>query len=507
MYRKLKKAFKISAPLVFVDTVDGLALESMLPSVLPQVTRIDKETTAETSIISWDVVSGLRAPPQGSASGASDVVVAMARSSGFKAFELNRPEEVLRVATALPPGSVLVMHNLHRFLHITEVVQSLMNLRDKFKVDRRMVLVCGVSSEIPLELRQDSMHLLEPLPSQGELEESIEQLVADVGIESGIVEAAQACQGMSLFAAEQAVLMNVVDGVIDIPGIWSDKCDKINSVPGLKVSVGRPYSEIAGLEQLKRFMSRIMEGSRPPSLVVWVDEIEKAIAGSKTDTSGVTQDQLGQLLHWMENTKASGCILAGAPGTAKSAFAQATGAEYSLPTIRLDLGAMKGSLVGESESRIREALRVLEAVSGGRTIWIATCNSLDRIPPELRRRFRFGTWYLDLPSLEERKAIWAMYCQKFDLDAVDASPLFDREWTGAEIETCCDIASQTGLPIPECEQFITPVSQDPRGREDIESLRKLASGSFLNASSPGVYERESEPKSRKKRTSLPPRAI
>jgi len=55
---------------------------------------------------------------------------------------------------------------------------------------------------------------------------------------------------------------------------------------------------------------------------------------------------------------------------------------------------MKGSLVGESERRLRAALSVVDAVSQGQALFIATCNSIGALPPELRRRFTLGTFLL-----------------------------------------------------------------------------------------------------------------
>src|SRR5664279_4970337 len=56
-----------------------------------------------------------------------------------------------------------------------------------------------------------------------------------------------------------------------------------------------------------------------------------------------------------------GVLVLGVPGTGKSTFAKALGNELELPTIVLDLGRLKGSLVGETERRTREALRLLRA--------------------------------------------------------------------------------------------------------------------------------------------------
>src|SRR5581483_5290564 len=104
------------------------------------------------------------------------------------------------------------------------------------------------------------------------------------------------------------------------------------------------------------------------------------------------------------------------------------------------LGAMKGSLVGQSEQNLRAALKVITSVSNGRSLWIATCNGISDLPPELRRRFTLGTFFFDLPDADERKAIWRIYLDKYDRIAAEAAKVKDDGWTGAEIKQCCDIA-------------------------------------------------------------------
>src|SRR5260370_3079663 len=74
---------------------------------------------------------------------------------------------------------------------------------------------------------------------------------------------------------------------------------------------------------------------------------------------------------------------------------------------------MPNSLVGASGERLRSALQVADAVSSGRSLWIATCNSIGVLPPELRRRFTLGTFFFDLPTKEERATIWKIYLAKY----------------------------------------------------------------------------------------------
>jgi SpoVK/Ycf46/Vps4 family AAA+-type ATPase len=55
--------------------------------------------------------------------------------------------------------------------------------------------------------------------------------------------------------------------------------------------------------------------------------------------------------------------LLGVPGTGKSAFAKALGNETGRPTLTLDVGSLYGSLVGATEQNVRQALRIVDAMS------------------------------------------------------------------------------------------------------------------------------------------------
>ena len=157
-----------------------------------------------------------------------------------------------------------------------------------------------------------------------------------------------------------------------------------------------------------------------------------------------------------------------------------------IPTVAFDLSAMQSSLVGGSGERLRTALQVVDAISQGRSLWIATCNSITSLPPELRRRFTLGTFFFDLPSAEERKAIWNIYLTKWSLTGELPD---DEGWTGAEIKECGRKAWRLKLSLKESAGYIVPVSRS--AADQIETLRRQASGRFLSASQPGVFTVES----------------
>ncbi|MFM9073570.1 MAG: AAA family ATPase, partial [Cyanobium sp.] len=171
-----------------------------------------------------------------------------------------------------------------------------------------------------------------------------------------------------------------------------------------------------------------------------------------------------------------GMALIGIPGTGKSLTAKMIGGLWHLPLLRLDVGSLYGSLVGESEQRTRQALRLAETVapcvlwidemekafaSGGLdggtstrvfgTIltWmqektapcfvVATANDISGLPPELLRRGRFDEiFFLDLPTLAERRDILSLHLRKrqrivHDYD-IESLAHLSEGFVGAEIE-------------------------------------------------------------------------
>jgi hypothetical protein len=331
--------------------------------------------------------------------------------------------------------------------------------------------------------------MVSELPTREQHIEAAQNICSSAGVtepndkDAGTI--GDALLGLSGFASEQALALSVTKDGIDTETLWQRKRQQINETPGLNVYAGKEtFKDLGGLDQAKTLFKSLMGGKRKPGAVVFVDEIEKALGGSSGDTSGVSQSMLGYLLSYMQDQNASGTIFVGPPGAAKSAMAKAIGNEGEVPTVTLDIGGLKGSLVGESEGKMRKALSVITAISGGRPFFVATCNAISVLPPELRRRFTVGTMFFDLPDADERKLIWDIYIDKFKLDAQQDTPN-DDGWTGAEIKQCCDLADRLGMTLPEAGKFIVPVAIS--AKEKTESLRREASGRYLSASAEGVY--------------------
>jgi SpoVK/Ycf46/Vps4 family AAA+-type ATPase len=189
-----------------------------------------------------------------------------------------------------------------------------------------------------------------------------------------------------------------------------------------------------------------------------------------------------------------------------------------------------GSLVGQSEGNLRQALRIADAMSpcilfcdemekalsgvgsqgdsgvstrlfGNLLTWLSdhesdvffvgTSNDISKLPPEFTRAERFdGVFFLDLPNVTERNAIWNLYRSHFGIPDGQARP-DDSSWTGAEIRSCCRLATLLDVPLTQAARNIVPVAVT--ASESVDRLRNWASGRCLDATNPGVYSLNGTP--------------
>lgn len=482
--QQIISARKFGVPLLAIETPD------MAATMQFSLAAMKNGTTPPAYV--WDIVNGMRWINKEGEAGISRLNM---NAEALTEATINTTE-FLSFCGKLLERSVVFMYNAHLFYGQESVTQAIWNLRDKFKSTKRTLVLLGASVRLPAELERDVLVFDEPLPDDESLGKIADDLYALIGTTVKFPKAmreqtVKAARGLSAFGAEQAIALSLNKSGIDTDQLWEHKRKMIEQTKGLRVQTGgETFKDIGGLDAIKEFGKLLFAGAEPPSAIVWVDEIEKSMAGSSGpvgDSSGTSQDQLGQLLQEMQANKWPGMILPGPPGTAKSLFAQALAAEHDVPCIALDLGAMKGSLVGQSEQQIRAAMKVIKAVAGSGAYWIATCNRMESLPPELRRRFTDGIWYFSLPCKSEREAIWRILLKKFSLAATQEMPN-DSKWTGSDIRSVCSIAYRLRIPLLKAAQYITPVSQsDPAS---IERLDALANGKFLSASSRGLYRRD-----------------
>jgi hypothetical protein len=444
--------------------------------------------------VAWDAVRGL----VGLNKPGSDAL-SKARGGAVK------PEETYAFSQAMEAlhrveteHLVAFAHNAHRQLYSSEpgvtaqAVQAVANLRDAFKKNFRMLVMLGPGFAVPLELTQDVVVLNHELPDAAALEGIVRRLhkgagLAEPGKES-VEKAIDALSGLSEFAAEQQVAVSLRETGLDHSALQERSRVTIEQTKGLKVyRGGQRFDEIVGCGSVKEaLLADAIHGRESVGVFVFMDEIDKALANVEHDTTGVRMDQLRTLLTEMEDNEWEGMILNGLPGAGKSLLAKAAGNEAGVLTVSLDLAGMEGSLVGESEAALRNAIAVIKAVGRGRAYFVATSNNASPMRPELQRRFTGGVFFFDLMTAEQRADAWAFYMRRYGLAA---QPLpADEGWTGAEIRNCCRKAwkSNNRLTLLQSAQYIVPVATSQR--EKVLMMRLYAHQRFLDANAPGLYD-------------------
>jgi hypothetical protein len=402
-----------------------------------------------------------------------------------------KPTDALEFAEGFVEDTILFFINAHRFYDDAGVAQAIWNLRDPFKAEGKMlVLLTTPGATLPTELSSDVLVLDEPLPSIPDLERIVVDTYAAADLKAPgkelLTRATDALIGLAAFPAEQALAMSLTSKGLDATGLWERKRKLIEQTPGLSIWRGSDsFDQIGGADNIKQFLTAVLNGIDPPRVIVFIDEIEKAFAGAGTDLSGTKTEMTGTMLTWMQDRDADGCLFVGPPGCAKSAVGKAAGNLAGKLTIAFDFSAMQNSLIGASGERLRGALNIVDTTSQGRALFIATCNSINSLPPELRRRFKLGTFFFDLPTPEEREVIWNIYRRKYGVSGKQPA---DEGWTGAEIKECCQKAYRLRMTLEQAASYIVPVAKS--AAEQIKNLRLLASGKYISASAPGVYQFE-----------------
>jgi hypothetical protein len=507
-YRRARLA---AVPIIAVETPDPMASMRLMATATIALNRELTEQDAKRSgkkaevidppVVQWDRVRGLNAKNN---TGADSVNVALKAFGDIPAAKTANPVDGIQVCEHLKDDTVVFILNAHRALADPVVgadfLQGVWNLRDLYKsTNRTLVLLGAYFHDLPVELQGDVIHWTEDLPTRFELEVKVAELFEAVGQKAPTgVEMRQitdAIVGLSMFTAEQVVAMALGRNGIDLALLWEHKIKAIEQTPGLKVYKPKPNEnglvDLKGVDNIRDYMQALIDVQAFGAIGL-IDEGEKDLAGGMADfvgDSGVAKYQTKALLTHINDTGGIGVMLAGITGTGKTETGKATAKTAGVPMILMDLGEMKSSHIGESEARIRHALRVIHAISEGRVLWLMTANRTTGFSPEMNRRFPDQFFY-DIPDEAGRKALWEVFIARNELraDQLDLPEGFDAGWTGDEIRRVCERAKLLNRTLLQASRFLIPTA---RAHEAIhQALREHAHRKFLSAaaSQTGWYE-------------------
>lgn len=400
------------------------------------------------------------------------------------------------------PYTVIVAKNYNWFLSSDsnglnyEAVQLIQNRFQEFcsRASRKALVILGdqdFSSAIPSVLQKEFISIDFPLPNKEEAAQILNDIIEAASSNESFVPPAEeekeniieAALGLTKRGIQNAYAYSIIESgkTIDAKIVSSIRSAEINETAGL--TVGQyDVEDIKGYSTAK-------------------DYIRMAI----------------------NNPDSRGVLLLGPPGVGKTHLAKWTSTISSKILIEFELAQVQGQgLYGQAEAAMAASLKVVESIqncvlfideiekavpgkgstndtTGTRSFGqllkflsdkrpkgcfvIATCNDITKLPPEWVRSGRFDViFFADLPSDEEKAAIYESYLSKFGVETGGFTVGDMKNWTGAEIESACRIASVIGKGVKDAASYVVPVASTMKS--DIENLRAWAKGRTVPANAP-----------------------
>lgn len=453
--RQISTALRARVPILAIETPEEDRIIAMLKelSANPRYPDARKPDDATRPVIGWSMTQGLFAvsengtpltlPPK-----MTDPLIALQwfLEWGSKNREAPAVLAMFDINSALTSAKSAALTRLIR--------EAAMALRPR----KQNVFMVAPSFSLPPDLQHDVSVIQYPLPTADELIHLVDMklgAIRELGVETDLRDedvavAARALTGMTMMRSEEAIRTAIAATggfVLDqaLPILLEQKAGMVRASGALTYHhTQASWADIGGLDLLKAYAAKLLRSFEPGA-----------------SDFGVTRRR--------------GILLVGLPGCGKSLSAKAI-AGNRLPLITLDMGALFGELMGQSERQARQALAIVDAIdrcvlhideldkgagSGagerdgnttqrvfgtfltwmeetqGHALIVATANRISVLRPELLRRFD-AIFFVDLPDPIARLQILEIHLRKRKQDPTqfDLRGLVGQTegFTGSEVE-------------------------------------------------------------------------
>lgn len=404
--------------------------------------------------------------------------------------ETRNPEEALRrVLGAKDDGTVFVFLDIHQFTQSPTIVRLLRDCAHKLRGRGNTLILLSPRLAVPADVEKEIAVADFPLPSPDEIAQLIDKSYRDFRQNPNELkdeftdelraEVIRACSGLTEDEVDDAL----AKAVIECGGLTPEVIDSLNRTKREAVrrtqcleaiDASENMNSVGGLDVLKD----------------WVRKRQKTFT-PEARTYGIEYPK--------------GLLTLGVPGGGKGLSAKAVANQWRLPLLRMDMGAVFGGIVGESENNLRSALKIAEAMApvvlwideiekglsgvassnqsdggtaarvfGTLLTWLQerespvfvyfTANDISQLPPELLRKGRVDElFFIDLPTQKEREEILAIHLQKRKQDP----RAFNLEMLAAECEGFVGAEIEQGIK----EAMIDAFSENMRPLQDSDIVR------------------------------------
>jgi SpoVK/Ycf46/Vps4 family AAA+-type ATPase len=483
---EIETLIRAKYPILYVVSWEERRVEEAVQAVCKKLER---------QMHTWSITQGMK-PPVNRATGPA------------KPTSLPGELEALALVHESTEFTVFLLRDFHPYMKDYRVVRLLRDLAARLRGRSQTLILSGPTLNLPTDLEKDVTVVDFPLPNEDEINSTLDRVITAVKDNANVdskIEGLQrellvkSAQGLTLDEIESTFARSLVEKKrFDVEVILEEKKQIIRKGGLLEYYPAESHlKDVGGLDLLKDWLEK-----RTSS---FTDEAKEF---------GIPSPK--------------GILLLGVQGCGKSLVAKAIAAQWNLPLLKLDVGRIFGSLVGQSEENIRRAIKTAESVApcvlwadelekgfagiGGSGVsdsgttarvfatfltWmsektspvfmVATANDVSALPPEMLRKGRFDEiFFVDLPESKEREQIFTIHLKKRKRDPAkfnlkQLSKATDG-FSGAEIEQvvvgALYIAFDAKRELAQKDLLAEAKAVVPLSvmmREEIEELRTWAS--------------------------------
>jgi ATP-dependent 26S proteasome regulatory subunit len=426
---------KSRVPIITIETRDE-------KDVLLLINDIGKSMRMQ--VYGWDVIRGFSL---------------LDNSGDIEGRNLLEPREVLLNIYNTSLKGIFILLDFHPYLQDDRNIRLLKELASNSERLKQTIILVSAQIAVPNELKHLSAKYEMSFPDRNKIKQFIYQLVKQwqeehtsqkVQVDETILDAfINNLRGLSFSEIKRITYNALIDHAIteqDIPELAKAKYNLLNKDNVLYYEHDTSsFAEVGGLNNLKEWLEK-----------------RKQVFLSGTEIKIIDIPK--------------GILLLGVQGCGKSLAAKSVAGTWGIPLLRLDFGTLYNKFYGETERKIREALKMADRMApcvlwideiekglasesndsgtskrvlGTLLTWmserksfvflVATANDIQNLPPELLRKGRMDEiFFVDLPDQPTRKIIFEIHLKKRELESAN----FDLEliskscegFSGSEIE-------------------------------------------------------------------------
>ena len=444
MIKRAQDAIRARDTLIFIETVEETEAIRSLQSL---------GVAMKQSLVTWNPVERFK-----------DITPETGEKAMAPMSEISDLHSMLNEIANYAGDAVFILQDVNFFMTertapavLANLIRNFKLLKNELRATKKTIVILGTRFNLPQELEDDFVLISHKRPNKEQLHKILidfiainhfeKRLTEDVSIRDMIIDASTgltADQARSSFA-KAIMASGKLDGKA-IEFLLDQKKQIIQRNDMLEYyDATTSMDSVGGLIHLK----------------TWLRKRKKAFSEEARN---------------LALPEPKGMLVFGVPGGGKSLTAKAVSSMWQMPLLQFDIGRVFGQFVGQSETNMRDALNIAEAISpcilwidemekafagasgghetttrvlGSFLTWmqekqstvfvIATANDITKLPPEFIRKGRFDEmFFVAPPNKDERQEIFNILLRKYKLnpDDFDLSKLVQitTDRTGAEIE-------------------------------------------------------------------------